>query len=69
MISTEAQNFNVAFAFLDYDNFGDDSDFEQAEYGELKAFRKEWGKEGVQGTHFYPIETRPCTKADLGLDD
>ena len=38
-------------------------------YGELKAFYKSWGNENPSGTHYYEIESRPCTLDEIGLGD
>lgn len=38
-------------------------------YGELKAFYKRWGIEGdPPGTSFHELKTRPCSRAELGLE-
>ena len=65
-ITTEKNNFTVAFAFVAFDSpdLGDDI----SEYGEVKAFYKRWGEPNKPGTHYYEVASRPCTVEDLGLE-
>ena len=68
IISTQKDEFQVAFAFIDYDNVGNESNFVQADYGEVKVFYKRWGDEGIPGTHYYDLPTHPCSLEELGLE-
>ena len=67
-MKTDVQGFQIAFAFVDFDGSIQDENFVMEDYGEVKAFYKRWGEEGIQGTHYYDIETRSCSMAELGLD-
>ena len=37
------------------------------DYGEVKAFYKNWGGENLLGTQYSDLVTRPCTEDELGL--
>ena len=49
VLSFQKQNFNVAFAFVNWDAEDPNADF--SEYGELKVFYKRWGH-GESGTSY-----------------
>ena len=67
-VTTETHNFNIAFGFVGFGESDYDGDISQ--YGHVSAFYKRWGHpEDGPGTTYHKIETRPCTKEELGLTD
>ena len=64
-MSSAVNDLQVAFAFVDYDSKGHDHDLSQ--YGTVKAFYKTWGDDSNPGTHYKEIDSRPCTKEELGV--
>ena len=68
-ITTQHQNFQVAFALIDYENPDDtDNIVDEGFYGETKAFYKKWGDPEVQGTYYEELESRLCTRSELQLE-
>ena len=67
-ISTTNHDFQLAFAFVNYNN-PNESIQDEADYGETKAFYKIWGDSDTPEVRYEEIKTRPCTKAELQLDE
>ena len=67
-MSTESDGFNIAFAFVDYGNSQQEESYVLEDYGTIKTYYKKWGVEGLVGTNYFEIPSRPCTEAELGLN-
>ena len=57
----------IAFAITAFDD--NYESIEDADYGDLKAFYKTWGFEDAPGEQFIEIETKQCTKEQLGINE
>ena len=67
-VSTSKHKFDVAFGLVGWGESAYEGDISM--YGELKAYYKRWGIEGdPPGTSFIELKSRPCTRAELGLDE
>ena len=64
---TQDDDLMFAFGLTAYDS--NQEPIEDAQYGILKAYYKTWGGvvEGSQSVHFQELETKQCTRAELGL--
>ena len=67
-VSTSKHKFDVAFGLVGWGESAYEGDISM--YGELKAYYKRWGIEGdPPGTSFHELKSRPCTRAELGLEE
>ena len=66
-ITSDYMNFNVAFGITRYD--GSSASIEDPDYGVVNAYYRNWGVKDDLHVYTDPIETRPCTYSDFGLDE
>ena len=64
--------FRVAFGLTAYDSSSDPRELDES-FGTLAAYLKIWGEKDAAGqtlpTYFKRLETRPCNKNDINLDN
>ena len=62
-----SENLAIAFGITAYDN--NQEIIEDPSYGVLNPYYKTWGFEDSVGVEFEPLKTRPCTEAELHINN